>query len=324
MTFKNSRLYCTFDKVEGHQFFSLDDYLNNLFTSNDPKKIIKFYEWFDDRDQLIRWMKERPKGVANIHEVEGNKDIIVVIPTADYNGKYAKECRDNVFKGLHIVFVESGVNDFYFNYAHNCNVGIRKAMEYNPKWVVVSNDDVYKIDDVKILKNELLALDGESYLVLTKNPGQLHSLTEHIGEGTFMRKFLLLSSEKYRNKYKIEKKFGVRILTWRDWYNQFIIKIFYKEIISVKATYAFGVISNHFINMANLVVFDEIYINGMEDIDLSMRINKDFSQNVNFINYEINSLSGTTIGVGEFRVLRDILNKLYFQEKFYGKSKSKE
>ena len=76
--------------------------------------------------------------------------------------------------------------------------------------------------------------------------------------------------------------------------------------------------------MANLVVFDEIYINGMEDIDLSMRINKDFSQNVNFINYEINSLSGTTIGVGEFRVLRDILNKLYFQEKFYGKTKSKE
>ena len=35
-------------------------------------------------------MKERPKGIANIHEVEGNKDIIVVIPTADYNGKYAK------------------------------------------------------------------------------------------------------------------------------------------------------------------------------------------------------------------------------------------
>ena len=45
-------------------------------------------------------MRERPKGVANIHEFEGDKDIIVVIPTADFNGKYAKECRENIFKGL--------------------------------------------------------------------------------------------------------------------------------------------------------------------------------------------------------------------------------
>ncbi|MEM3860085.1 MAG: hypothetical protein QW478_11905 [Candidatus Micrarchaeaceae archaeon] len=83
-------------------------------------------------------MKERPKGRAEIIEVEGDKEIIVVIPTADFNGKYAKECRENIFKGLHIIFVESGFpKDPYFNYAHNCNVGIKKAMEYNPKWIVV-------------------------------------------------------------------------------------------------------------------------------------------------------------------------------------------
>src|SRR5579875_2537075 len=89
-------------------FFSLVDYRNNYFMSDDPKKIIEFYNGFENRDQLIEWMKARPKGVATIHEVEGDKDIIVVIPTADFNGKYAKECRENIFKGLHIVFVESG------------------------------------------------------------------------------------------------------------------------------------------------------------------------------------------------------------------------
>ena len=106
-------------------------------------------------------MRERPKGVANIHEVEGNKDIIVIIPTADYNGKYAKECSDNVFKGLHIVFVESGVNDFYFNYAHNCNVVIKRAMDYNPKWVIVSNDDMYKIDDISVLQKQLESINNK-------------------------------------------------------------------------------------------------------------------------------------------------------------------
>ena len=141
-------------------FFNLVDYRNILFTSNDLEKIIEFYNGFDNRDQLIQWMKERPKGVSYIHEVDGDNDIIVVIPTADFNGKYAINCRENIFKGLHMIFVESGgKDDFYFNYAHNCNVGIKKAMEYNPKWVVVSNDDMYKIDEVSILIDELHKID---------------------------------------------------------------------------------------------------------------------------------------------------------------------
>ena len=106
-------------------------------------------------------MKERPKGASYIHEVEGNKDIIVVIPTADFNGKYARTCREEIFKGLHMIFVESGGNpDPYFNYAHNSNVGIKRAMEYNPKWVVVSNDDMYKIDENEKLWDCLVELNN--------------------------------------------------------------------------------------------------------------------------------------------------------------------
>jgi len=104
-------------------------------------------------------MRERQKGVSYIHEVEESKEIIVVIPTADFNGKYARACREEIFKGLHMVFVESGVGNFYFNYAHNCNIGIKKALEYNPKWIIVSNDDMYKIDDVTKLEDSLLKID---------------------------------------------------------------------------------------------------------------------------------------------------------------------
>ena len=103
-----SRLYCHMERTNAKLFFSLVDYRNNYFTSDNPNKIIEFYNGFDNRDQLIQWMKERPKGVANIHEVDGDKDIIVVIPTADFNGKYAKECRENIFGNIHKVFVESG------------------------------------------------------------------------------------------------------------------------------------------------------------------------------------------------------------------------
>ena len=172
----NSRLYCYTNYPEKELFFSLVDYRNNYFTSEDSDKIIEFYKGFDNREQLINWMRERPKGSSTIHEVEGEKDIVIVITTADFDGKYAIDCRKSIFKGLHIIFVESGGRgDFYFNYAHNCNVGIRKAMEYNPKWVVVSNDDVYKIDDISILQKQLEFVNDKKIDTVFTEPSIYHS-----------------------------------------------------------------------------------------------------------------------------------------------------
>ena len=194
-----SRLFCPMERTMTEVFFSLVDYRNNYFTSDDPNKIIEFYTGFENRDQLIQWMQERPKGVANVREVEGDKDIIVVIPTADFNGKYAKGCRDNVFKGLHIIFVESGgLGDFYFNFAHNCNVGIKKAMEYNPKWVVFSNDDMYKINDIGKLKDELKSIDMNKVMVVYAKPSSYHTVTLYISEiRSLERLYSLFRNEGY-------------------------------------------------------------------------------------------------------------------------------
>ncbi len=107
-----------------------------------------------------------------------------MIPTADFNGNYAKECRDNIFKGLHIVFVESGGRgDFYFNFAHNCNVGIKKAMEYNPKWVVFSGDDAYKIDSPNILRSQLKEIDNGLVGISHIDPPRSYSgKSEYVGK----------------------------------------------------------------------------------------------------------------------------------------------
>ena len=151
-----NRLRCPLIRDFKDLFFSLVDYHNSFFMSNDPKKILEFYDHFKNREELIRWMKERPHGATYIHEVEGDKDIVVVIPTSDFNGKFAKTCRNEIFKGLHMIFVESGgIGDFYFNYAHNCNAGIKKALEYNPKWIILSNDDIEKIHPIELLIKEL-------------------------------------------------------------------------------------------------------------------------------------------------------------------------
>ena len=40
--------------------YSLVDYRNSYFTSENPDKIIDFYDSFKNREDLIEWLKEKP------------------------------------------------------------------------------------------------------------------------------------------------------------------------------------------------------------------------------------------------------------------------
>ena len=327
-----SRLYCPVQYLQEGLFFSLIDYRNNYFTSDDPNKIIEFYSGFENRDQLIQWMRERPNGTANIHEVEGDKDIIVVIPTSDFNGKYAKECMDNIFKGLHMVFVESGGrDDFYFNYAHNCNVGIRKAMEYNPKWIVVSNDDLNKIDDVETLKLELGKLNKEKVdFVVCKPSYGYHSTPIKVLYPNRLG-FFLYNYRTFKHSYKSFKKIVDRlklnfvftsidtlridilqIPTMERLKLKFISKFFlYENGISFFQIGAFGIMSGNLMNEFDKQPFNEDYINAFEDIDLSYRIMQKACK-ISIINYNIRPVSGFILGTESIRDARTIAGRYYF------------
>ena len=306
MTVGNNRKKCPITFSESPQFFSLVDYRNNYFTSDDPNKIIEFYNGFENRDQLIQWMKERPKGVANIHEVEGDSDIIVVIPTADFNGKYARECRDNIFKGLHMIFVESGeVPDPYFNYAHNCNVGVKKAMEYNPKWVVVSNDDMVKIDYVDTLKKELTKINYNEVSAVFTTPSIYHSVPVKLAEPRLIFNLYIRINKQNRTRAKLWKKFNVRLflppagLIW---------SILYRRGIPCFSISAFGIFSSTFLKdfmNENNGLFDESFITATEDIDLSLKITL-ARDDYKFINYRIGDMINGTVGSSFSKQLRDL------------------
>ena len=315
-----SRLYCSIQTYKDEVFFSLVDYRNSRFTSENPDKIIEFYDGFKNRGDLIEWMKERPKGVANIHEVDGNKEIIVVIPTADFNGKCAKECRENIFKGLHIIFVESGgKEDFYFNYAHNCNVGIRKAMEYNPKWVLVSNDDMYKIDETDILLKELSTIDNGKVMSVFTGQSRYHSFNSCVGKKRFLLTdigYLLyyLKERKlleWRIVLKIAKKHNYAVKWILGPRNRLLGKLFLSEAYFFTMTATFAILSSQFCK-AKEKVFNETYQIGVEDWELSLELNK---FEVAIIDYRIGDVIGGTIGGGLRRAIRDLANLVYFNER---------
>ena len=109
-------------------FFSLDFTINNKYISNKNEDLIEFYESFVDSDALLEWMKCRPRGRTEIFEYGEPGDIAVVIPTANVEGEFARRCREVIFKGLHVIFVESAQpGDIYFNYSRSCNIGIKKT-----------------------------------------------------------------------------------------------------------------------------------------------------------------------------------------------------
>ena len=319
------RLRCSIaDTNNASIFFSLVDYRNNLFTSNDPKKIMEFYDGFDNRDQLIQWMRERPKGVSYIREFDGDKDIIVVIPTADYNGKYARECRENIFKGLHIIFVESGGrDDFYFNYAHNCNLGIKKAMEYNPKWIVLSNDDMYKRDEVDVLINELKNTDNSKimmcYVKLIEATNRVAKQQGIIGSNfRIIRILLSYVIPDLRKKILIEKKLKI---FYARYLNNFVNRLYIKKLFYFYGFGPIGIFSSYFIKQRpNFKLFDETFINASEDVDLSIETSQMVSEGkVNFLNYKIGSFRGSSLGRSIARGFRDESSAAYFNYKLENK-----
>ena len=309
------RLRCPIEYLQEELFFSLVDYRNNYFTSDDPKKIIEFYNGFENRDWLIQWMRERPKGVANVKEVEGDKEIIVVIPTADFNGKYASECRNNIFKGLHMVFVESdGRGDFYFNIAHNVNVGIKKAMEYNPKWVVFSGDDMAKRDPAKVLREQLLSFDNEKFDVIFTEPSIYHSSLERISQPNFLYfLYYKITNKNYGGSaINLYKKFEIRYLM--SPLSGKFSKLFKKGYLYLEIQ-DFGIYSSIWISKMDNLVLDETFINAAEDSDLSLKISIEHVRTAT-IEYRIGDLIGSTLGTGVQRSLRSIAGLTYLNRKW--------
>ena len=302
-----SRLHCPMGTLKADLSFNLVGYRNAYFTSNDPSKIIEFYNGFENRDQLIQWMKERPKGVANIHEVEGNKEIIVVIPTADFNGKYAKDCRENIFKGLHIIYVESGGReDFYFNFAHNCNVGIKKAMEYNPKWVVYSNDDMYKIDDINVLKKTLQNIDNKKISTVFTNAASYHSIPVKLAKPrTLLLIYMKMRNRATRIRSYLWKRLDVKyFLPMRGFFGD----ILYTKGLKCYSIASFGIFSSEFVKeftFENEEMFDETFVNATEDIDLSLKMTL-CRTDYEFINYNIGNYINGTLGASFGKQLRGI------------------
>ncbi|MGC8621634.1 MAG: hypothetical protein ACP5U0_06950, partial [Caldisphaera sp.] len=197
---------------------------------------------------------------------------------------------------------------------HNCNVGIKKAMEYNPKWIVVSNDDMYKIDESSKLINELKKIDENKCDVCFPIPGNYyyHTVNLYIGEILFTYKLLRYISKHYIGK--LYKKFGI---IYHYALPDLRTKLVFKKVpeTEFEAMNDFGIFSIGYVERNGGILFDETYINEHEDIDLSFRLKINNAMKC-LVDYKIGAIGGATYPWSRIRVLRQPLSMAYFNYKY--------
>lgn len=304
--------------------------LNNLFSSDDYKHVLEFYNKFKDREALIQWGVNRQNSPANIHIVNGNSEIVIIIPTANYKGEYARRCRE-IFKGFKIVFVDSGGINPYFRYSRNCNIGIKAALKYQSKWIIVANDDLKQIDDLSLLRSELQKIDNKNikavfstgfsnraYLFARRRFTKLF----YIIKSRVMAKRQGLTPNEYMMIYKrylnLCKKFKVIYFPMP---HKFLNRLFFKKVQPLLANDFFWILSSEFCNKLKGKVFDETFLFDCEDADLSLCIKPKERTVITFRIAPRYKFGGGTAGKTlsrEFRSLYGLicLNKFYQQGKY--------
>jgi len=277
--------------------------IERRFTSGSLQDIVSIYAEATQED-IVRWMKNRKTAEIKIHEIEGDSEVVVVIPTANVKSELARKVA-KIYKGLHIIFVES--NGQYFNYARSVNYGVKHSLSLLPKWVVISNDDVTFIEDVKKLKDELSTVSTNTELVMASAsnyhtyPVVLVKPNEYFIQGMkFIGKmFRLPAAEVYGEVLKYRERLGVEVVTM------------IKSMVGPMLKFA-GEVKGEFINAGSFMIvkpkekiMDETFINSHEDLYLSM------TSRYEIIDYDVKEMRGASLGFGKIRFARTFVNEIY-------------
>ncbi len=288
-----------------------------LYKSKSINDLFSFYDSFNVSEEMVSWMKHRPKARIKFYISNGSEKVCVIIPTANHNGIYAKTAK-KIYKGFTIIFVES--NGPYFNFARSVNLGLKHALhKYKFNWVIISNDDIYKIDDISVLEKELDIANKKSADVLFRLKKQTKE-ANYVYVASINRILLLIVrslSKGFNSKYyQYFEKFNLKFFVY-DKSNKLkfhIFNIISKKKIKLYEEGAFWVLNYNFVKKNKGVIFDETYINGFEDHDLSYVVNTKCKYD--FINFNLGFYSGKSLGTGKLRVLKDLANLIYFNYKF--------
>lgn len=297
--------------------------LDDLYYSNDPLKILSFYYKFNDIKEIVEWLKNRPDTEKKIYEFEGDSEIVIVVPTSDINNENSKYIR-KTFNKNHLIFIES--KGKYFNFSRSVNEGVKIAMKYNPKYVIISNDDILVNNPDELIK-EIAEKDNKKITAMIAGKGnysiELLKFREKLSDPII--KFVSKFTKSYyirlfSIRYSILRRFNLSYYLYVGESNhksEILSEILGKKILEIKNINKFGffmIISSVYIKDRNNTPLDPFYINGVEDIDLYINIlaNK---LKIEILKNKVIDLGSKSLGTSIIRCYRNIINFIYFNYK---------
>ena len=200
-------------------------------------------------------------------------------------------------------------------------------MKYKPKWIIYANDDMYPMDSVDKLKNELVDIDDAEVDIVHTMPSRYHSVPTIIYKRNALTDLAttFLSGLTNPVTYKIQEKkimdrFNVEYVFSSDFKGsklKNIKNLLFRNILKTEFinVITFFVVSYRYLRNIGGNLFDENFVFGGEDTDFSFMLYiKGVRQKL--INYLIGDIVGSTLGTGQDRELRSIYSLVYFNNKY--------
>ena len=303
--------------------------LEGLYSSPSSYDILEFYEQAASINNVVAFSRLRQRAILRMSTVEENRDasVAVIVPTRDATSRSARSV-SAIFRPAKLYFVESSGK--FFNYATSMNAGIREALKNNPEWIVISNDDVYEVDRFDSFMKALLAEKDAD--VVMASPGYIYNVWHHsIQFFIFLQKSTSFSQvvdivtwkSKWPNILKIQNQFEIKLRALDDFPFRkdlkYPINLSLRRLVKIygskESFYNFGDFCAFRSGLFQKYKFDELYINGTEDIDLSLSLARNNVQ-IQISDFKIGSNVGKSLGISVNRYLRNILNDMVFSYKF--------
>lgn len=301
-----------------------------LYERLNAKNFLDFYNSFGSVNALIEFITSRKRAEVRIFKIESKieSEITAVIPTKSIESQIVKTLTDKL-TGFNIIFVES--KGPFFNFSFSMNSGIREAIRLNTKYIMLSNDDIFPLESPDKLQRSVVmnGVDKDvlipsimstlSFLSPKQKIFSQSCLTNHIVSNKVLSilnpsktskssRVLLGKIKMYKSpdilKYiiirendPIFKKKHLKILGYGM---KYAITQFNKPLIEINNIQPVSIIKS---DLLKKEAFDESFINGGEDTDLSVRL-AIRGVRVGYLKERFQNLGGYSLGNSTDRMLK--------------------
>ena len=289
---------------------NLKDVEPNYFGTE--QEILKFYEEFQNYNYLIKWLlgvkRKEPKIIVKKSKIT---KVVAVIPTRSAKNITSLKKK---YGDISLVIAVNQKGMGHFNYAYSINKAIKEALKMKPLWLIVANDDIKDVGKTSDLVKILDTIDNYSIDVVFPNYTTLYPYSHEfvlVRYRFYSGLLLRIIRKKTFVKYLLHKKYGIKIFaqpsSWRE-------RLVFKKIYSFTNVGDFSIISSNFIKKNGGKLFDDTFLNGNEDTEVSLKFK---TNRIKHIDYKMDcGYGGNSLGHDQERFLRDIATQCYIYHKY--------